>query len=130
MRFKKFYNSKVDFGLVTYNLSNFKPKLLTKKQIPKDKLKSYVMASATCFPAFKMKDIDGDKYIDGGYYDVLPINLAIDMGATDIVAVDLKSFGIRRIVKNFFLFIKTSIKINLLNHMKDKMFLEQINNTM
>lgn len=100
INYKKFYNSKVDFGLVTYNLSNFKPKLLTKKQIPKDKLKSYVMASATCFPAFKMKDIDGDKYIDGGYYDVLPINLAIDMGATDIVAVDLKSFGIRRIVKN------------------------------
>lgn len=100
INYKKFYNSKIDFGLVTYNLTNMKPVSLTKKQIPKDKLKDYVIASSTCFPAFKLKDIDGDKYIDGGVYDVLPINLAIDMGATDIIAVDLKSIGVRRRVKN------------------------------
>ena len=97
---RKFYKSKIKFGLVTFNITNLKPKLLTKDKIPKDKLKDYLMASATCFPAFKMKNIDGDNYIDGGYYDVLPINLAIDMGATNIVAVDLKSVGIRRKVKN------------------------------
>lgn len=100
INYKKFYNSKIDFGLVTYNLSDMEPVSLTKKQIPKNKLKDYVMASSTCFPAFKLKDIDGDKYIDGGFYDILPINLAIDMGATNIVAVDLKSIGIRRKVKN------------------------------
>ena len=33
---------------------------------------------------------------------------------------------IKVVIKIFFLFIKTSVKINLLNHMKDKMFLEQI----
>ena len=97
---RKFYKSKIKFGLVTFNITNLKPKVLTKDKIPKDKLKDYLMASATCFPAFKMKNIDGDNYIDGGYYDVLPINLAIDMGATNIVAVDLKSVGIRRKVKN------------------------------
>lgn len=97
---RKFYKSKIKFGLVTFNITNLKPKLLTKDKIPKDKLKDYLMASATCFPAFKMKNIDGNNYIDGGYYDVLPINLAIDMGATNIVAVDLKSVGIRRKVKN------------------------------
>lgn len=99
VNYHKFYNSKTNFGLVAVNLSNLKPIVLTKKDIPKDKLKDYVMASATCFPAFKMKDIDGKKYIDGGYYDVLPINLAIDMGANKIVAVDLKSVGIRRKIK-------------------------------
>lgn len=97
---RKFYKSKIKFGLVTFNVSSLKPKLLTKDKIPKDKLKDYLVASATCFPAFKMKNIDGNKYIDGAYYDVLPINLAIDMGATNIVAVDLKSFGIRRKAKN------------------------------
>ena len=96
---RKFYKSKINFGLVTFNVSTLKPQLLTKDKIPKNKLKDYLIASATCFPAFKMKNIDGNKYIDGAYYDVLPINLAIDMGATNIVAVDLKSFGIRRKIK-------------------------------
>lgn len=100
VNYRKFYKSKVDFGLVTVNLSNLKPVVLTKKEIPKERLKDYLMASATCYPAFKMKDIDGNKYIDGGYYDVLPINLAIKMGATKIVAVDLKSFGIKKKVKD------------------------------
>ena len=100
INYKKFYNSKIDFGLVTYNLSDMKPVSLTKKQIPKEKLRDYLIASSTVFPAFKLKDIDGDKFIDGGFYDILPINLAIDMGATNIIAVDLKSIGIRRKVKN------------------------------
>lgn len=100
INYKKFYNSGIDFGLVTYNLSNMKPESLTKKQIPEDKLKDYLIASSTVFPAFKLKEIDGDKFIDGGFYDILPINLAIDMGATNIIAVDLKSIGIRRKVKN------------------------------
>ena len=38
------------------------------------------MASASCFPAFQMKKIDNDKYMDGGVIDNLPINLAIDLG--------------------------------------------------
>lgn len=97
---RKFYNSNVDFGLVTVNLSNLKPITLTKKEIPEEKLKDYLMASATCFPAFKIKDIDNEKYIDGGYYDNLPINLAIDMGADNIIAVDLGTIGIKKRIKN------------------------------
>lgn len=97
---RKFYNSDVDFGLVTVNLSNLKPITLTKKEIPEEKLKDYLMASATCFPAFKVKNIDNEKYIDGGYYDNLPINLAVDMGADNIIAVDLGSIGLKKRLKN------------------------------
>lgn len=97
---KKFYSSKVDFGLVVYNLSNKKEELLDKKSINPNHLKDFVIASASCYPAFKTKIIDGDKYIDGGYYDNLPINLAIDLGADRIIAVDLKAPGIRQKQKN------------------------------
>ncbi len=96
---KKFYKSNIDYALVTVNLSSFKPVLLTKDNIPTLKLKDYLMASATCFPAFKMKTIDDDLFIDGAYYDKIPINQAIKMGATEIIAVDLNSFGLTRKVK-------------------------------
>lgn len=93
---RKFYNSKIDFGLITYNFTTKKPLILSKEKIPKDKLIDYLMASATCYPAFKMKDIDGDKYIDGGYYDNLPIELAIELGAEFLIIVDLGSPGFKK----------------------------------
>ena len=93
---RKFYNSKIDFGLVTYNFTTKKPLILTKKEIPSAKLIDYLMASATCFPAFKMKEIDGDKYIDGGYYDNLPIELACELGAEFLIVVDLGSPGFKK----------------------------------
>ena len=93
---RKFYNSKIDFGLVTYNFTTKNPLILSKDEIPHEKLIDYLMASATCFPAFKMKEIDGNKYIDGGYYDNLPIDLAIKLGAEFLIIVDLEAIGFKK----------------------------------
>ena len=98
---RKFYTSNIDYGLITFNLSTMKPELKRKKDIPKEKLVDYAIASATCFPAFKIKNIEGQKFIDGGYFDNLPINLAIDMGATEIIAVDLGEVGLKQKTKKF-----------------------------
>jgi NTE family protein len=81
-------------------LSDRKPHLVTKNKTDSTKLCDYIVASTSCFPALEMKEIDGDKYIDGAYYDNLPINLAVDMGADEVVAIDLESIGIKRDVKN------------------------------
>lgn len=96
LRPRRFYKSKINFGLITYNLTNKKPMELTKENIKQELLDDYLMASATCFPAFKLKDIEGHKYVDGGYYDNLPINLAIKMGADEIIAVDLSAPGLKK----------------------------------
>lgn len=96
----KIRKSKIDFGLITYNLKSRMPKALTKDQIPHGKLVPYILASATCFPMVEMKKIDGEYYVDGGYYDNLPINLAIDMGADEVIAVDLSAIGIKQKVKD------------------------------
>lgn len=96
---KRIRNSNIDYGIVTFNLSDFKAVTLTKKDIPEGKMIDYIIASASCFPAFQMKDIDGKKYIDGGYYDNMPINLAISMGADEIIAVNLRSFGLNKKIK-------------------------------
>lgn len=97
---KKIYKSNIDLGIVTVKFPSLEPIELTKKDIPSDKLADYLIASASCFPAFPVKEIDGENYIDGGFYDNLPINLAISMGASEVIAVDLDAIGIKKQVKD------------------------------
>ena len=92
---KKFYKSKIDYGIVTYNISEMKSEVIRKNE-NKDDIVKYVLASSTCFPAFQITEIDDNHYIDGGYYDNLPINLAIEMGADEVIAIDLGAVGIKK----------------------------------
>ncbi len=96
----KFFNSNIDYGLVTVKFPSLKPIMMTKDMLNSKNAPDYFLASASCFPAFKMKDINDEKYIDGGFYDNLPINLAIKMKAEEIIAVDLKAVGNVKKVNN------------------------------
>lgn len=90
-------NSPVKFGLVTVEMRGLKPHELTLEEIPRGKLRDYLLASSACFPAFRPREIDGVKYIDGGYTDNMPFHLAARMGATELLCVDLNGLGINRI---------------------------------
>ena len=96
LNLRKFYNSKINYGLITYNLTNKEALELQKKDIEKNQLIDYLIASASCFPAFQTKTIEGEEHIDGGYYDNLPLNLAINMGADEIIAIDLNAPGLKK----------------------------------
>ena len=96
---KKFFKSNINYGLITVKFPSFKHIEKTKSELNENNLIDYLVASASCFPAFKVKKIDDEKYIDGGFYDNLPINLAISLGATEVIAVDLKEVGIKRMIK-------------------------------
>ena len=91
---EKIRSSKIKFGLVTVNLNDMKPLELTIDDIPKGKLKEYILAS--CYlPIFKSeKIIDNKYYLDGGFYNNLPISLLENNGCKDIYAIKLKSLGI------------------------------------
>ncbi len=97
---QKFFRSKINMGIITFNVKTLKPKVVTKKDLNESNLCDYLLASASCFPAFKMKEIDNENYIDGGIYDNLPINLAASLGATEVIAVDLKEVGFKQKVKD------------------------------
>ena len=55
-------------------------------------LGDWVIASASCFPIFPARHIDGQRYIDGGYYDNLPIDMALADGMDEVVAVELHPY--------------------------------------
>ncbi len=86
---KKILNSSVDFGLVTVKFPPGKGISLSKKQMHSENITQFILASASCFPVFPMCKIDGEYYVDGGYYDNLPIDFALKLGANTILAVDL-----------------------------------------
>lgn len=110
---EKVRKSKIDYGLVTVSLTNKKPRFLIKEQIPYGKLVDYICASSICYPFVQAQDINDESFIDGGFYDGIPINLAIDMGATEILAVDLSVLAINKKPKD------KNIKVDVIK-MKDK----------
>lgn len=89
-------NSDIDFGLVTVRLKDFKPIYLFKKDMEKDKIKDYIIASC-CLPIFKMeKLIDDEYYLDGGFYDVGPVNMLLEKGYKKVYLIKIHGVGIRR----------------------------------
>lgn len=79
-------SSDIEYGLMTYNLSQRKAEALFKNDIEKGMIADYVFASAN-FPLFERQKINDMTYIDGGIYDNLPINMLIDKGYRKIIAI-------------------------------------------
>lgn len=95
---EKVRSSNIEFGIVTVDLTDKKPLELYKEDIPKGKLVDFLIASAN-LPAFKIEEVDGKKYLDGGFYNNLPINLLCKKGYKDIIAVRTMAKGIVRRVR-------------------------------
>ena len=86
--------SSVAYGLVTIEMDSQIPHELFIEDIPEGKMLDYILASASIYPAFKPHTINNVRYVDGAYHDNLPVKMAFDKGATDIIAVDLDAFGV------------------------------------
>ena len=81
--------SGMQLGVMTVRVPQMQPVPVRLSEIPEGQLTDWLIASASCFPVFPTKKIDGERYIDGGYFDNLPIDMAIQDGAEEIVAVDI-----------------------------------------
>lgn len=90
--------SGVDYGIMTVSLSELKPYELFLEDIPYGMVTDYVMASAN-FPGFSKLQIGDKIFADGGLYDNLPINMMINRGHYDILAIETKSILPKRKVK-------------------------------
>lgn len=89
-------NSPIDFGLVTVRLKDLKPMYLYKEDMAKEKIKDYVLASSF-LPIFKMeKLIDDNYYLDGGFYDVGPVNMLLNKGYDQVYLIKIKGLGLHR----------------------------------
>lgn len=89
---EKIRSSKIELGFVTVNLTDLKPMEIFVDQIEQGKLADYLLASSF-LPVFKPQMIDGKRFIDGAFYDNLPIRLATKKNVSQVIAVQLESIG-------------------------------------
>ncbi len=92
---EKIRKSGIDFGIVTFELERLKPVELFLEDIEYGKLGAYLMASST-LPGFKQTKIEGKSYVDGGFNDLVPFNIAKNRGYNKIIAIDISGLGINR----------------------------------
>jgi NTE family protein len=86
-------NSDIDFGIVTVKFPSMEPLYLWKEDIPEGEMIDYILASSACFPAVTPYEIHDEKFLDGSFYDYMPISLALEKGAGEIIAINLDASG-------------------------------------
>lgn len=82
----KFLNSKMEFGLTTYNLTDKCPIDIYKENMDANEILGYLIASAS-LPIFKNETFKDKIYIDGYFNDNLPINMLLRKGYSNIIAI-------------------------------------------
>lgn len=89
----KLRKSKIKFGLITIKAKGLKPIELTIDEIPYGKVAEYIMAS--CYlPIFSQnKIIDDNYYLDGGFYNNIPLSLCEKYGCDTIYSIRIKGIG-------------------------------------
>lgn len=88
---RKIRRSAVDFGCAAFSVSGKGETRVFKEDIPQGKLVDYLMASASIMG---IKEIDGEKFTDGGISNNMPVDMLTEKGYTDIIAVDVRGAGV------------------------------------
>ena len=88
-----------DFGIVTISISDMKPVKIYIEEIPEGRLIDYLLASSN-LPTFKQEKRNGKYFLDGGFYDNLPVDMLIDKGYENIIVIRTQGPGIIRDVRN------------------------------
>lgn len=87
--YEEFQSSPINYGLTMTKFPSLERIEISKDGMSEELAKTQILASAACFPAFPMVEIENELYIDGGYSDNCPMDQAIRMGATELIVVDL-----------------------------------------
>lgn len=82
-------SSGIRFGLVTARFPSMSMVERRLEDMAPGSLHDWLMASCACYPALPMHAIGDQRYIDGGYCDNVPVDMAIRAGAKQIIAVDI-----------------------------------------
>jgi predicted acylesterase/phospholipase RssA len=84
--------SSVKLGIVACSYPDFKEHDFIADKLSEQKLYDALLSSSACYPIFPPYVANKKKYVDGGYKNNLPIDLALKMGADEVIAVCLDPY--------------------------------------
>ncbi|MBR4039249.1 MAG: patatin-like phospholipase family protein [Clostridia bacterium] len=86
---EKIRAGRMQFGLVATRFPSLTKVEKRLEDMAPGSVCDWLEASAACYPVLPMKQIAGDRYLDGGFSDNVPVEMAIRAGARHIIAVDI-----------------------------------------
>lgn len=96
---KRMRKSRVDFAIITYDISSFKPVEKFLENIKYGEVVDYLLGSAA-LPGFRFPRIDDKILIDGGFYDVIPFTTLKKRGYRNFIIVDVSGIGFSKKVEH------------------------------
>ncbi|WP_071130267.1 patatin-like phospholipase family protein [Enterococcus timonensis] len=79
--------------IVTIQVPSFKEVVVDMQKVPPEEFADWLVASASFFPGMAVAEIAGEFYMDGGYKNNLPQDVAVAHGAKRLVSIDAKGPG-------------------------------------
>ena len=99
VREEEIRKSPIELYISTFNMDRMKELDLDLKEVEEGKMQDYLLASAYIFPLFKNEKIDGMRFVDGGVVNKIPINVLLEHGYENIIAVRIFGIGREKPVK-------------------------------
>ncbi len=95
---EKIKNSPIEFVFGTFHVNKLKELEITAQELEEDSLKDYLLASAL-LPAFKNEKMNGQRYLDGGMFNNVPVDMLVNRGYKNILVVRIFGIGLQKYVK-------------------------------
>lgn len=89
---EKIRNADRELFITTYSFNDRRLLTLDARDIPEGEIGDMLLASAY-FPVFQNKKLNGKRYMDGGGWNNVPINVLLDHGYEDILVIRIYGLG-------------------------------------
>lgn len=93
---EKMAQKQQELFLCTTQLPQMKEVVVSFKETPQGEFHRWLLASSSFFPAMEATKIEGKYYVDGGYRNNIPVDVALQQGATELIIIDVKGPGLTK----------------------------------
>lgn len=84
------------FYVVTTKVPAFQEVVIDLNNCPEKEIIDWLLASSAFFPMMAMAKINDSFYVDGGYRNNLPVDIALEKEVTELIVVDVHGPGLDR----------------------------------
>ncbi|MEQ7302755.1 patatin-like phospholipase family protein [Enterococcus avium] len=82
------------FYIVTTKVPAFQEVVVSLNECREEEMIDWLLASASFFPMMTMAKIKNEFYVDGGYRNILPVDIALQKPITEVIIVDVHGPGL------------------------------------